>query len=286
MVFDNIISVENCNEFVICKQIHPDDDQYQQGPANAVAKVYYMLKNEPGRNYAGYTMNLSTALTFNETSNDVILKKVVLLEDCSISNLVVDNGVIFDVNGYVVSASRRCIVDGEVIDSQNGKGGIVARIFMIDSIQTLCMPLYDNDMDGYRFFNYSVRFGRDATTHKPDWSYLAMLAFTNMKAYELLATGEAGLTLNATISLKENENADATVIDWRLSKESMIAYANEQLATGSAVKQTVGVKLSGLNEFEGWILTVELYLESIDACFYKTSGPKSATIPVASTTTN
>ena len=275
---NNLIIDESSDVSTIWVQNVPDPYSLVK---QAVSKAIHKVDNQ---NHAGYFSDISGALGVAAHPGET----VIVLKDCSFSQYIaVQEGVILDLNGKIVSTQKFLYCEGDLIDSSDGKGGVIVKRYLEVAPNNSYIPLYDEELGGYRFFNCSVRFGRDAVTHKPDWSYLAMLDFTNMNAYELLATGETGLTLNATISLRENENAtETTVIDWMLATESMIAYANEQLSTSNAIKQTVGVLLSGLNEFEGWNLTVEIYLESVDVCFYRTSGPKSTTIPVTSTTTN
>ena len=254
----------------------------------AVSKAIHKVDNQ---NHAGYFSDVTGALGVAAHPGET----VIVLKDSSMpmAGYMVQQGVTLDLNGKSISCFLVYLMASSVIvDSADGEGSVSANSFIFSSYDFPQMPLYDKEVGGYRFFDYSVKFGRDIKTYDPAWYLLAKIDFTNVKAYELLATGESQITFACDISFQTSDSAEKTTIPhWRIETAKLQEYAQNAIAqmnSGTEVTAVLGVLITGLEAINGGKLYANLYIEATTTTgFEKSSGEKTFAVNITdSTTTN
>ena len=262
----------------ICVQKETDEDVPLK---NAVAKATY--KDTDGQYYTEYCKNVYDALGYTYEPGD----KVVVLQDSEeVRTLTHFPGVILDLNGKRVTIKRSFDSEGEIVDSADGEGLLIAKTFEFYSAPALSMPLYDKEAGGYRFFNYSIQFAYDKKQFPGFWYFLAKIDFTNVKGYELLATGESRMTFACDVSWQASDSAERSQpIYWTIEPEVLIESAQnaiDQMNAGQNVVAAMGVLISGLEAINGGNLYMNLYVvdETVVTGFKKSSGERKFPVSV------
>ena len=135
---------------------------------------------------------------------------VVLLDDVSEGYIIIPDGVILDLNGRTLTAIYVAAFGGEIIDSKDGVGLLnVSMSRLILSNMTSHLAMYDEDANGYRFFEFTLKSG-GTNVSANQRRYAFRLEFENAGAYDLLAKGAASTGVSIQFTLWWND-ADAKV---------------------------------------------------------------------------
>lgn len=135
----------------------------------------------------------------NAKSGDV----VTVPYDTTLSNVVLNAGVVLDLNG------KRLTVDtlasfGDVIDGSNGNGYlVVTKNNVLLSTSESKLPLYDDAVSGFRFYDNPVINGGSKNRTETSIKYGMILNLPNAYAYDLLAANadvEIAMELNFTVN--------------------------------------------------------------------------------------
>lgn len=216
--------------------------------------------------------SLKDALNEVATAEDG--KRVTLFDDVETTDMVtmVSAGVTLNLNGKKVTA-KNLISFGNIIDSTEGDGGIIisqdetkSGIYLQEGNKAL--PLYDDSLNGYRFFTYSVtsvgtrNTKQDANPNNDgDLSWVQFgikVRFDVQKAYDLLADD-----VNQDVALIFELNAGANNFLIQIKQSTLQKLANDvkDNFSGRAGKAIV-LTVSGLDSLDkGTVLktTATLY---------------------------
>ena len=134
-------------------------------------------------------MSLDAALAAAK-SGDV----VTMLADAEQSFVMISAGVQLDLNGKNLTAAT-LVSFGDIIDSADGVGLLKITTSSVHmSQENSYLPIYDSANGGYKFFAYEFDFLGEKNNGTAV-RYGVTIRFNNLAAYDLIATGESGLTI-------------------------------------------------------------------------------------------
>ncbi|MBQ7935586.1 MAG: endonuclease/exonuclease/phosphatase family protein, partial [Clostridia bacterium] len=197
-----------------------------------------------GANY----FDLTTAL--NEAAEN---ETVVLLQDTEVSEIVVNTGSTFDLNGHVLKTDT-VLSYGDIVDgAENGVGGVQIPANteenenMILQPTNAQLPLYDQANGCYRFFACSVESAgyKNGTNTSVKFGYY--LKFEKAEAYTLLKNDPdaTGMTFSVHVTW---DGLDKTV-QYKFSSGTIRSMATYWLNGSKGVALTLTV--TGLNIIAG-----------------------------------
>ena len=176
-------------------------------------------------------------------------RTIVVMHDCTESNLVVPANVALDLNGHVVTAEN-FLAFGTVVDGQSEAGGIRISADTKEAFTKLqpdnggYLPIYDTDAGMYRFFKYELR-SAGYMSGENSVKFGFRILFENMEAYGILADStNAGVGL--TIHLQW-DGMSVPSIPYQISEATLRNYAAEVARTTARNSKVLMIGLYGLN---------------------------------------
>lgn len=127
--------------------------------------------------------------------------------DATVGELIIPAAVELDLNGYTLVAESVSAA-GSIVDYSEGDTGVLKTADLSDlSAMNSELPLYDNAVEGYRFFKQTVE-SKAVTGNKADsGKYWFTLGFENQETVcALIANGDSGLFIGAQLVWDEQEN--------------------------------------------------------------------------------
>ena len=154
---------------------------------------------------------------------------VTLRSDAKAEELVVAAGVTLDLNGFELTAET-VLSYGNVIDLKNGQGGIkIAKneedVNLILTASNGMLPLYDEDFEGYRFFNCTLEHKGRVKDGDYQFGYIMKMSDA---AFSLLVDNDADIALEYDITIQVDDKDPVTLLR-KFKAEIMEEYAEKQL---------------------------------------------------------
>lgn len=161
---------------------------------------------------------------------------VKLVHDHDDSITIPANGYILDLNGYTVDGNINSIGNGSVIDSTDGTGKVTGNVSIM-SDNNGYLPLKDGTVTRFFKFDAVVTFCDRSSAYQENpvvsGDYVLMwfdLVHLNSDAYALIASGNSGLSINASLLVNDEEIVNnigfaETVKGWAGSDHTAGDYA-------------------------------------------------------------
>ena len=223
------------------------DDAILTVPANAVTTGY---------NKTVVAKAMTAMLSLSDclaaaTAGDTIK----LYADEEMAVVTVPAGVALDLNGFELTAETVSSF-GNVIDSKDGQGGIKIAKNEADNNLILTasngmLPLYDEEFEGYRFFNCTLEHkGREKGD---DYQFGYMLKMSDV-AFALLVNNDADIALEYDITIQVDDKEPVTLLR-KFSAEILKEYAEKQLLDDGHTYAAV-LRITGFDQVTTQVVTL------------------------------
>ena len=191
---------------------------------------------------------LSEAIKYTQSGT------ITMLRDADMGSVTIPAGVTLDLNGYVLT-TEVLLSFGDVIDSQNGVGGVCTWEFYTSECSQI--PLLDAENGIYRLFNYNIQaLGTKESADAVTFGFA--LEFENKLAYELLATGNADFEVETCLNYGEGK------LHCFFDNQIVARYAENQLKYPD-LQSAMLLRVSGLQYItDGTELTLSSSFYSLD----------------------
>ncbi len=212
-------------DYILYLQGHEDADTYKDTTITEGVDTY-----SAGNIYLGginfectdeadekveYT-TLTAALAAAEGTTEIIK----LQQDVLLSEVVIPAGVTLDLNGHTLTTAAVGPM-GKIVGEGVVKTYAGANTFTnADVFAENTLPLYDEEVGGYKFYEYTLGNGTPRADAANDavkfWYQFQFVGDKAAEAYELVASGTSGLTLGVTLAY----NGETQGFDFVNSKEA------------------------------------------------------------------
>ena len=230
----------------------------------AVNEAIYYTTNPQAILYTNGS-NLTKYNAWNEELSNATSGKIILCDDITVNTVDLNAGVVLDLNGCTVNASR---ITATVKDSADGKGliKIAQKSAVLTSVNGQLI-LWDNtrNASGYRAFNYTfANRGVDADGTDAEQtasagilvkSFWSDLEFSNANAYMLVATSD--LNVGFKLSL-DGEKFTEYKFDRGASDDVIAKWGADEANNPENKNYCFYIKVTGFEALEGngklWVM--------------------------------
>ncbi len=150
--------------------------------------------------------------------------------------LVIEEDVTLDLHGNTLVMDL-LFADGNVVDSTDGEGLLIGFTMQLNP-ENPQFPLYDNEANGHRLYNYYVKSAGTQVRTENTVTFGYRLNFTNEAAYTLLQNSNAD---TAGLDYRVKLTCNDTVITYVFTPEMIARYADYALS-GKTPAFTLTVK--------------------------------------------